>query len=107
MTKNKDKKCIQKPDINYNSKIKDKVPSYFHGPKYTLVKKTLLLMCAQSLQLCPTLCDPIDCSPPGSSVHGSLQARILEWVAISSSRVSFAQVTLNTKTKKPTMCYKR
>ena len=36
-------------------------------------------------QLCPTLCDPMDCSPPGSSVHGILQARILEWVAISFS----------------------
>ena len=34
-------------------------------------------------QLCPDLCDPMDCSPPGSSVHGILQARILEWVAIS------------------------
>ena len=39
-------------------------------------------------QLCPTLCDPADCSPPGSSVHGFLQARILEWVAISFSRGS-------------------
>ena len=39
-------------------------------------------------QSCPTLCDPIDDSPPGSSVHGILQARILEWVAISSSRAS-------------------
>ena len=36
---------------------------------------------AKSLQSCPTLCDPIDCSPPGASVHGILQARILEWVA--------------------------
>ena len=35
---------------------------------------------------CPTLCDPMDCSPPGSSIHGILQARILEWVAISFSR---------------------
>ena len=34
----------------------------------------------------PTLCDPIGCSPPGSSLHGILQARILEWVAISFSR---------------------
>ena len=34
----------------------------------------------------PTLCDPIDCSLPGSSVHGIFQARILEWVAISFSR---------------------
>ena len=39
-------------------------------------------VCAKSLQLCPTLCDPMDCSPPGPSVHGTLQARILEWVAI-------------------------
>ena len=39
-------------------------------------------------QLCLTLCDPIDCSPPGSSVHGISQARILEWVAISFSRGS-------------------
>ena len=41
---------------------------------------------AKSLQSCPTLCDPMDCSLPGSSVHGILQARILEWVAIASSR---------------------
>ena len=34
-------------------------------------------------QSCPTPCDPMDCSPPGSSVHGIFQARILEWVAIS------------------------
>ena len=39
-------------------------------------------------QSCPTLCDPVDCSPPGSSVHGILQARILEWVAVSFSRGS-------------------
>ena len=39
-------------------------------------------------QSCPTLCDPMDCSPPGSSVHGILQARILEWVAMPSSRGS-------------------
>ena len=39
-------------------------------------------------QLCPTLWDPVDCSPPGSSVRGILQARILEWGAISFSRGS-------------------
>ena len=39
----------------------------------------------KSLQSCPTLCDPIDSSPPGSSVPGILQARTLEWVAISFS----------------------
>ena len=43
---------------------------------------------AKSLQLCLTLCDPMDCSPPGSFIHGILQARILEWVAIPSSRGS-------------------
>ena len=37
---------------------------------------------AKSLQLCPTLCDPMDCHPPGSSVHGILQTRILEWVPL-------------------------
>ena len=36
-------------------------------------------------QLCSTLCNPMDCSPPGSSVHGILQARTLEWVAVPSS----------------------
>ena len=40
---------------------------------------------AESLQLCLTLCDPIDSSPPGCSVPGILQARTLEWVAISLS----------------------
>ena len=44
--------------------------------------------CAKLLQLCPILCDPMDCSLPGSSVHGILQSRILEWVTISSSRGS-------------------
>ena len=39
---------------------------------------------AKSLQLCPTVCDPMDCSLPGSSVHGILQARILEWLPFFS-----------------------
>ena len=45
------------------------------------------MLYAKSLQLCPTLCDPMDGSPPGSSVHGILQARILEWVAMCFFRV--------------------
>ena len=49
-----------------------------------------LLFChmkwSEVAQLCPTLCDPMDCSLLRSSVHGILQARILEWVAISFSR---------------------
>ena len=48
----------------------------------TLVEKVLVA------QLCSTLCNPMDCSPPGSSVHGFLQARILEWVAIPFSKGS-------------------
>ena len=40
---------------------------------------------AKSLQSCPTLCDPIDGSPPGSSIHGIFQARVLEWGAIAFS----------------------
>ena len=39
-------------------------------------------------QSCPTLCDPMDCSLPGSSLHGILQARVLEWVAITFSKGS-------------------
>ena len=38
-------------------------------------------LCAKSLQLCPTLFDPVECNLPGSSLHGVLQARLLEWVA--------------------------
>ena len=45
-------------------------------------------MCSVA-QLCPTICDPIDCSPPGSFVHGNFQARILEWVAISFSNFRY------------------
>ena len=44
------------------------------------------IQCVLVSQMCPTLCDTKDCRPLGSSVHGILQARILEWVAISSSR---------------------
>ena len=40
-------------------------------------------VCAKLFQSCPTVCDPMDCSLPGSSVHGILQARVLEWVAVS------------------------
>ena len=47
-----------------------------------------LCCCCVVTKLCPTLCDPMDCSPPSSSVHGIFQARMLEWVAISFSRGS-------------------
>ena len=56
---------------------------------YILRNQYLLLigLCACS-QSCLTLCDPMDCSPPGSSVHGILQARTLQWVVMPSSRGS-------------------
>ena len=47
-----------------------------------------LSVVSEVTQLCLTLCDPMDCSLPGSSIHGIFQARILEWVAISVSRRS-------------------
>ena len=59
--------------------------------KLTLKKFLILLECVCACivsQSRLTLCDPMDCSPPGSSVHGILQARKLEWVAISCSRAS-------------------
>ena len=51
-------------------------------PEYALRSSTAAAA-AKSLQSCPTLCDPIDGSPPGPSVHGIFQARVLEWVAIA------------------------
>ena len=49
---------------------------------------SLTLSESEVAQWCPTLCDPMDCCPPGSSVHGIFQATVLEWVAISFSRGS-------------------
>ena len=50
--------------------------------------RSVLLFVVLIAQPCPTLCDPMDCSLPGASVHGISQARILEWVAVSFSRGS-------------------
>ena len=55
---------------------------------YQILRAALACLCAESLQSCPPLCDPVDHSPPASSVHGILQARILEWVATPSPRGS-------------------
>ena len=62
---------------------KESVKAVYCHPAY------LIYMRAQSLQSCSTLCDPMDCTPPVSSAHGILQARILECVAMPSSRGSF------------------
>ena len=59
-------------------------PVVMYGCESWTVKKAACLP-AKSLQSCPTLCDPTDSSPPGSPVPGILQARTLEWVAISFS----------------------
>ena len=66
-------------------------PSGLPAPEHwapALVKLSDSHMCAKSLHLCPTLWGPVDYSPPGSSIHGILQERILEWVANSSSKGS-------------------
>ena len=55
---------------------------------------------AKSLQLCPTLCDPIDGGPPGSPVPGILQERILEWVAVSFSKINSTSIKKFFKGKK-------
>ena len=57
-------------------------------PKATIKILYNMYLSAQSLQSCPTLCDPMDCSLPASSVHGILEARILEWIAMPSCRGS-------------------
>ena len=59
--------------------------SEFQGQERSKVTSSELLLTAKSLQSCPTLCDPIDGSLPGSLVPGIFQARTLEWVAISFS----------------------
>ena len=51
-----------------------------------LPRPSHIYVCVLVTQSCPTLCDPMDCNLPGSSVHGILQTRILEWVAIYFSR---------------------
>ena len=72
-----------------DSYVKQLVP-YFAQTSLCTFSITLNLKSPLSLvtKLCPTLWDPTDCSPPGSSVYGILQARVLEWVAISFSRRS-------------------
>ena len=69
-------KSISRP--HYMNRLKEN----HHG----MISKEIVLALVLVAQLCPTLCDPMDDSPPGSSVHEIFQARILEWVAISFSK---------------------
>ena len=75
---------------------------YFTCSKINLIKikDVNVAAAAKLLRLCPTLCDPIDDSLPGSLVPGILQARILKWVAISFSRESLIQ---NHNSKEPVL----
>ena len=66
-----------------SSPARDQTPTPGSGSTQNLVSAAAAA--AKSLQSCPTLCDPIDGSPPGSPVPGILQARTLEWLAISFS----------------------
>ena len=88
---------IPSSDIGFNFQLGHKCLFFFFfslfetGPNKTPTLEGAaihLCMHAKSLQLCLTLCNPVDCSSPGSSVHGILQAGILEWVAVPSSRGS-------------------
>ena len=69
------------PDLLWD---RDKMQSWKPGES-SKARKMMVAAAAKSLQSCPTLCDPIDGSPPGSPVPGILQARTLEWVSISFS----------------------
>ena len=62
------------------------------GIVFFIFLKLAAAAAAESLQSCPTLCDPIDGSPPGSPVPGILQARTLEWVAISFLSLGFVKL---------------
>ena len=59
-----------------------------HEKKYKIIAFKTVYVHAKLPQSCSTLCNPMDCSLPGSSVHGILQARIMEWVVMLSSRGS-------------------
>lgn len=64
------------------------IESLFPGlTSYAYIIVIAVCLCANLLHLCPTLCDPVDHRPPGSTVHEILLARILEWIATLSSRV--------------------
>ena len=73
---------IHRSTLSFKKKIKrDGKMQYPSDSIYTISSR---YAAAKSLQSCLTLCDPTDCSPPGSSVHGIFQARALEWVPVPS-----------------------
>ena len=83
------------PTVRSHRRQPTRLPRSWDSPgKNTGVGCHFLLQCmkvkseSEVAQLCPTLSDPMDCSPPGSSIHGIFQARVLEWGAIAFSYVA-------------------
>ena len=76
----------------YFSNPKDYFKAYISSQMLPPQRSLAAATAAKSLQSCPTLCDPIDGSPPGSTIPGILQARTLEWVAISFSNARKGKV---------------
>ena len=76
---------ISENSKNKRTKWSNPVREKKHTHTHTYIRTLVLVLVAQS---CLTLCYPMDCSPPGSSVHGILQSRKLEWVAILFSNLS-------------------
>ena len=83
--------------------------SKWYGQYTNMVSATILSLKVKVLvaQLCLTLCDPMDCSCPGSSVHVILQARILEWGAVPSSLVLYVQIIFLNSTRERTRSVER
>ena len=86
-----------------------RLPQPWDSPgKNTGVGCHFLLQCmkvkseSEVAQSCPTLCDPMDCSLPGSSIHGIFQARVLEWGAIAFSVIPFYNPNISYSTSLPT-----
>ena len=75
-----------------------------HCPTAAWTCSPAVCTCAQSRQSCSTLQDAMDCSPPGSSVHGIFQTRILEWVAISFFHDNAAAAAAKSLQSCPTLC---
>ena len=80
-----------------SSQLRDSFSTYNHKVLFLNSSRSCIILCDQFVcvevevlvtQLCPTLCNPMDCSSPGSSVRGILQERILKWITISFSRGS-------------------
>ena len=86
-------KDLTSPKLNSSS------PHQTSDSVFLILDPAVAAAAAKSLQLCPTLCDPIDGSAPGSPVPGILQARTLEWVAISFSNSWMWKVKVRKKVK--------